>query len=118
MKKMKIATAILGLLSGGWMLIDGIHVLLKGKYLGPDKPGPWANLFYKFNIDVYKLGPLFILFGIVWLTFIFGLWTNQNWTYMLGLVISIMTLWYLPVGTIVSIVIILILLTSKLKLGL
>ncbi|TSA38728.1 MAG: hypothetical protein D4R64_01940 [Porphyromonadaceae bacterium] len=70
---MKIAITILGLLNGGWMLTDGIYVLLKGKYIGPDKPGPWATLFYKLNIDVFKLGPLSILFGVVWLTFILGL---------------------------------------------
>lgn len=49
------------------MLIDGIYVIINGKYIGPPKPGPWANLFYKFNIDVFKLGPLFMLFGILWL---------------------------------------------------
>lgn len=115
---MKIIITILGLLNGGWMLADGIHVLLKGKYIGPDKPGPWAALFYKLNIDVFKLGVLFILFGAVWLTFILGLWTNQSWTYILGLAISIFTLWYLPVGTVISIIVIIILLTAKLKLGL
>mgnify|MGYP007060777724 FL=1 len=49
---MKIFLTILGLLNGGYMLIDGIYVMLKGKYIGPEKPGLWANLFYKLNIDV------------------------------------------------------------------
>ena len=66
------------------MLLDGIFVIIKGKYIGPEKPGPWANLFYKLNIDVFKLGPLFIVFGLLWLIFLFGLWTNQSWTYILG----------------------------------
>jgi hypothetical protein len=115
---MKILIIILSLLNGGYMLIDGIFVMLKGKYIGPEKPGPWANLFYKFNIDVFKLGPLYIIFGLAWLAFIYGLWTNQTWTYLFGLIISILSLWYLPIGTAISVIIIILLLTAKRKLGL
>ena len=99
------------------MLLDGIYVILKGKYIGPDKPGPWANLFYKLDINVFKLGPLFIILGIVWLIFLFGLWTNQSWTYLLGLIIAILTLWYLPFGTLLATIILIVLLTSRQKLG-
>ena len=115
---MKILITILGLLNGVYMLLDGLFVLFKGKYIGPEKPGPWANLFYKLNIDVFKLGPLFIIFGLLWLTLVFSLWTNQTWTYVFGLAISILTLWYLPVGTIFSVIVLLVLLTAKSKLGL
>ena len=99
------------------MLLDGIYVILKGKYIGPDKPGPWANLFYKLDINVFKLGPLFIILGIVWLIFLFGLRTSQSWTYLLGLIIAILTLWYLPFGTLLATIILIILLTSRQKLG-
>ena len=106
---MKVLITILGFLNGGYMLLDGIFVMMKGKYIGPEKPGPWANLFYKLNIDVFKLGPLFIFFGLLWLVWLYGLWTNQGWAYSFGIIISILTLWYLPVGTIFSLIILLIL---------
>ena len=115
---MKILIILLGLLNGGYMLIDGIFVMLKGKYIGPDKPGPWANLFYKFDINVFKLGPLFIIYGLVWVVFVIGLFTNQSWTYILGIVISILSLWYLPVGTLFSLVVLIVLLVSRQKMGL
>ena len=115
---MKILITILGLLNGGYMLLDGIYVMLKGKYIGPEKPGPWANLFYKLKIDVFNLGPLFIGFGLLWLFWLYCLWTNQSWTYILGIVTSILTFWYLPVGTIFSVIILLILVFAKQKLGL
>jgi hypothetical protein len=86
-------------MNGAYMLLDGIYVILKGKFIGPEKPGPWANLFYKFNVDVFKLGPLFIIFGLCWMLWLCGLWTSQSWAYLFGLVISILTLWYLPAGT-------------------
>src|SRR6187399_797085 len=116
--RMKILITLLGLLNGGYMLLDGIYVMLKGKYIGPEKPGPWANLFYKLKIDVFNLGPLFIAFGLLWLFWLYCLWTNQSWTYSLGIIISILTLWYLPVGTIFSLIMLLTLLFAKQKLGL
>lgn len=115
---MKILITILGFLNGGYMLLDGIFVMLKGKYIGPEKPGPWANLFYKLNIDVFKLGPVFIVFGMLWLIWLYGLWTNQSWTYTFGLIISILTLWYLPVGTLFSIIIFFVLIFARHKIGL
>lgn len=116
--RMKILISILGFINGGYMLLDGVYVLVKNKYIGPQKPGPWANLFYKLDINVFKLGPLFVVFGILWLTWLYGLWTNQNWAYYFGLIICILTLWYLPIGTITSISILLTLLFAKHKIGL
>lgn len=113
---MKILVTILGFINGSYMLSDGIYVMLKGKFIGPDKPGPWANLFYKFNIDVFKLGPLFIVFGLLWLTWLYSLWTNQSWSYFYGLVLAILTLWYLPIGTLFSVIIMAVLFFAKQKL--
>jgi hypothetical protein len=115
---MKILISILGFINGGYMLLDGIFVMLKGKYIGPDKPGPWANLFYKLGIDVFKLGPLFIIFGLLWLTWLYALWTNQNWAYLFGLILSVFTLWYLPVGSLFSVIVFIVLLTARSKLQL
>jgi uncharacterized membrane protein (DUF2068 family) len=114
---MKILIFILGLLNGGYMLLDGIYVLIKCKYIGPEKPGPWAGIFEKFNVNVFKLGPLFIAFGLMWLIWLYGLWTNQSWSWLFGIVISILTFWYLPVGTLFSLVILLVLIFAKQKIG-
>lgn len=100
------------------MLMDGIFVLIKGKFIGPEKPGPWANLFYKLNVDVFKLGPLFIFYGLIWLVWLYALWTQQSWAYLAGLIISALTLWYMPIGTLISLIIIITLLTARSKMGL
>ncbi len=99
------------------MLLDGIYVIIKGKYIGPEKPGPWSFLFDKLGVNVFNLGPLFIIYGLLWFAWLFGLLTNQYWTYMFGIIISISTLWYLPVGTLFSVIILMILLFAKGKLG-
>jgi len=95
------------------MLTDGIYVLIKGKYIGTEPPGPWAILFGKLNIDVFKLGPLFVIYGISWLVFLITIVTKQPWAYLLGVILSVSTLWYLPVGAIVSFIILIILIANK-----
>jgi hypothetical protein len=102
---LKNIVAGLALINGLWMLIDGIYVLANGKYIGPEKPGPWASLLGMTGIDVFRLGPLFVLFGVLWLTFSGSIFVGATWARTLGLVLSVMTLWYLPFGTLISIVV-------------
>jgi hypothetical protein len=110
---MKTFVAILGLLNGGYMLADGIYVLANGKYIGPEKPGPWADLFSKMGVDVFSLGPLFIVFGIAWLVWSYAIANNRNWGFSFGILLCILTLWYLTVGTAVSIIILVLLILFR-----
>ena len=112
---MRIAIIILSLLNGAYMLADGIYVLINGKYIGPEKPGPWANIFQLFNIDVFKLGALFVLFGLAWLGFTAMYVSNIGWAFTLGVIMCILTLWYLPVGTIFSLIILALLIVLRLN---
>lgn len=75
---MKVLIMLLGLLNGGYMLIDRIYVIINGKYIGPEKPGPWASIFYHFNLNVFKFGWLFIVFGILWLLWVAMWWANKS----------------------------------------
>ena len=100
----KLTATLIALLAGGWMLADGIHVLLKGKYIGPDKPGPWSIPFARLGIDPFKLGPVFILFGILWLAGIALLFTDKPWALYAAGAVAIASLWYLPLGTVLSLI--------------
>ena len=101
---MRYIVLVLSLVNGLWMLIDGIYVISTGKYIGPEKPGPWASLIGMTGVDVFKFGPVFVLFGVAWLAFVTAFWFDRPWAKMLGIVLSILTLWYLPFGTLISIV--------------
>lgn len=107
---MKIVLVLIAIVMGGYMLADGIYVLARGKYIGPEKPGPWAGIFEKFQVNVFSLGPLFVVFGISWLVLATGIGTGQSWARMYGLILSILSLWYLPVGTLLAIITFIILL--------
>ena len=106
---MRYVVAALSLINGLWMLTDGVHVILKGKYIGPERPGPWASLVGWTGVDVFKLGPLFIAFGLAWLVFVGAFLTDATWARTFGIVLSIATLWYLPFGTLISLVVLVLL---------
>ena len=105
MKWMRYAIIGLSLINGLWMLVDGIYVLTRGKYIGPEKPGPWASVVGLTGVDVFKLGPVFVLFGLAWLTFVGAFWFDQPWSRTFGIALSVLTLWYLPFGTLIAVIV-------------
>jgi hypothetical protein len=55
---------------------------------------------------------------VSWLIFIYVLRTNQDWTLLFGILISVFTIWYIKVGTFISIITIALLLIFKQQFGL
>lgn len=114
---MKLFISIVGLINGLYMFADGVYVLMYGKYIGPPKPGPWSVLFEKLHVDVFKLGPVFVVYGLLWLTWLYGLWSHASWSYTFGMCVSIATLWYLPLGTLFSLLTLAMLVFGRQRLG-
>ena len=110
---MRILTIILAFINGAYMLFDGAYVMRNGKYFGPAKPGPWSALFEKLGVDVFKLGPLFVVWGLAWLILAFLIVQKKKIAKTLGLAIAVLTLWYLPVGALISVMVIISLLSRK-----
>lgn len=106
---MNYVVVALSLINGAWMAIDGIYVIANGKYIGPEKPGPWASLIGLTGVDVFRLGPMFIVFGVAWLAFGVGFLSEAAWARTFGIALSVLSLWYLPFGTLISLVVLAIL---------
>ncbi len=98
----KAIASLIALLVGGWMIFDGIHALTTGKYFGPERPGPWSHVVTLIGIDPFRLGVPFIALGVLWLLFLSAMLLHQSWAWYAALLTAILTLWYLPVGTILS----------------
>ncbi len=109
----KIIIVLIALLNGGWMIFDGIHVLLKGKYFGPETPGPWSNIISSIGINPFKFGIPFIILGLLWIIFLTTILLHVSWGWYGALITAIATLWYLPVGTILSIIYIVLLIVFR-----
>ena len=108
--------AFIALSVGGWMIFDGSHVLIYGKYFGPEKPGPWSAIVSSIGLNPFKLGVPFIALGLLWLLFLVGILSHRSWAWYGALVTAIASLWFLPIGTLFSVIYIVLLLVFRSRL--
>jgi len=113
----KISLLLLALLNGGWMLFDGLHVIRKGKYFGPEEPGVWSKIVASLGINPFSIGPVFVALGLFWFVSVAGLLASMSWGWFALMVAATATLWYVKVGTAISLIVIVLLLMFKASLG-
>ena len=107
--------------TAGWMFFDGTRALFVGDYVTPKSGefagqlGPWSNLVKAIGIEprstLMKL--IFVVYSVVALVIGICFVLGQSWAWWGMLVVSILGLWYLPVGTIINIIVIGLLLFNK-----
>ncbi len=113
----------LGLIQGGWFVFDGGRALIVGDYFTPasgqhaGQLGPWSRVVSGVGLDPRGafIKWLHVLLGVAWLValVVFAMRPASGWWMVLGCAAA--SLWYLPVGTLVSIVVIALLLTPQIR---
>ena len=98
----RVVRVVAGAACGGWMLFDGLHVLQTGRYIGPERPGPWADLVEAAGVDPFALGPLFVGVGLLWLGYVVLELARQPLARKVGRGAALLTLWYVPVGSLLA----------------
>ncbi len=92
------------------MAFDGAHRLVRGDYVRIDgRLGPWAGLVEQAGIDPMSLGSLFFVLGAGMMIGGVGLLLGRRWAWSWAVVFAMGTLWYLPFGTGISALILLLL---------
>ncbi len=110
----RVVLAILALITGGYQVADGIHVLATGVYMGPATPGMWRHVLGAAGIDPYGFGPGFVVLGVCWLVALASLLATRSgpaWWSLLA--VAVLTLWYLPVGTLTALASIVVLIAGR-----
>lgn len=102
----------LALFSGGWLAFDGAHALVTGDYVTPrtgrfaGQLGPWSKVVSAVGIEprstAMKL--IHVVVGAAWLIAMAGFATRQPWGRGGMLVCAILGLWYLPWGTLLGMI--------------
>jgi hypothetical protein len=92
------------------MLVDGTIALATGYYFWPAngghaRLGPWALVVGAVGIDPHSLlmKLIFLVFGVAWLVHA-GFVAADRRNPVATVLLAILTLWYLPFGTLVAIV--------------
>ncbi len=100
---MRLLLIFASALQGIWMLADGIHALRSGHYYGPSL-GLWAAVVSRAGIDPNSTTMMwtFVAFGVLWLIVLAMVGARARHALTLALLAAIITLWFLPVGTLLS----------------
>ncbi len=102
--------AALALFEAGWMLFDGSRALIKGDYVTPKsgtyagRLGPWSKIVKAIGLEPRStlMKSIFVVYGFVWLIIIMCFVLQLSWARWGLLIAAIGALWYLPIGTLLS----------------
>lgn len=100
---LKYALLVIGILQGLFMLTDGIHVIMTGSYIS-GQVGPWAVIVRAVGVNVYGMGPVFLVLGSLWLFGSILLLVRPGKGLMLLAITATVTLFYAVFGTLLSII--------------
>jgi hypothetical protein len=108
----RVGLVVLGLIEGAWMTFDGTRALTVGDYVTPSSGshagqlGPWNYVVNAVGIPPRStaMKVIFVVGGLSWLVSTLGLAFRSGWALPAMLIAAVATLWYLPVGTIFSII--------------
>jgi len=122
---LKWCIVLLAVLQFGFMAFDGSRALIKGDYIRPKtgeyagQLGPWSKITMAVGINPEGnfMKVLFVLWGVagLWLTYRFI--QNPTGALMSLLIFDACTLWYLTVGTVSSVIQIVLLVILRSRLG-
>lgn len=98
------------------MLVDGILALITGSYFAPGgQIGPWAGVVSAAGIAPFSTGMKVAFAGLgaayILSAAAYALYMRRSSIYLAA--VAILTLWYLPLGTILSLVVLVSIATAK-----
>lgn len=114
---------LLALVEAGWLAFDGSRALVMGDYVTPasgeyaGQLGPWAQVVSAVGIEPRStlMKSIHLGLGAAWLPVIGAFILRRSWAWWGMLLCAAATLWYLPFGTLLSVVQIVLLLLPPLR---
>lgn len=109
--------------SASWMVFDGTRALILGDYVTPPagefagQLGPWSNLVQAIGLEPRSIWMklIFVIQGIATMTIIVSYLLNKPWSRTVLLAAMLLGLWYLPIGTLVNLIALILLLLTRSK---
>lgn len=112
---------ILTMLNAGWMTFDGARALTVGDYVTPQtgeyagQLGPWSKLVQIIGIEprstIMKL--IFVGYGVASIVIAICFALKISWAWWGMLIIAVLGLWYLPIGTVINIIVLVFLFVTE-----
>jgi hypothetical protein len=103
---------VLGLMQGAWLTFDGSRALIVGDYVTPSSGeyagqlGPWSKVVTALGIPPRStlMKSIHLALGLAWLVTTVAFISGAPWAWSTMIACSVLTLWYLPFGTLFGII--------------
>lgn len=114
----------LAVVDAGYMVADGGRALVAGDYFTPSSGqhagelGPWARIVSAAGIDPRSTGmkAFFVVYGAIWLTVAAAFaFRPAPWSWWAMVALAAGSVWYLVVGTAISVAIVALLLVPAVR---
>jgi hypothetical protein len=123
MPTLKWIVLALGLFQGGWLMFDGGRALIVGDYVTPSsgpragRLGPWSRIVSASGFEPRStfIKCLHLFLGMAWVVSLLAFCLRPGAGWWAVLLCAGATLWYLPVGTLLSVLVIVLLLMPQLR---
>jgi hypothetical protein len=114
---------LLAFIEGGWLAFDGGRALVVGDYVTPSSGkfagqlGPWSKLVSAVGVDPRSplMKAVHLVLGLVWLAVMACFALRLPWAWWGMVACAVAGLWYLPFGTLLSVIQIVLLLLPPLR---
>lgn len=109
---------VLMTINAGFMAFDGFRALIVGDYITPSSGeyagqlGPWSKLVEAVGIKPRStlMKVLFVGYGLITLLTLIAFILQLSWSWWAVLAMAVLGLWYLPFGTIINLISVILLL--------
>lgn len=117
----KWVVVLMALLEAGWFAFDGARALIVGDYVTPKSGqyagqlGPWSKLVQAVGIEPRStlMKAIFTFYGTIWLFIIVSFILDASWSHWAMVAAAAGAVWYLPFGTLLSLLQIIVLLLPR-----
>lgn len=108
---LRVLIVVLALVEASWMSFDGTRALVVGDYVTPrsgahaGQLGPWHYVVSAVGIPPRStaMKTLFLVYGVCWFFIVIAFVRGTSWAATGMLIAAVGSLWYLPIGTVFSI---------------
>ena len=107
MRLLRFGIVVFVIIDGGYMLLDGIHALVTGSYIGAGtgQLGPWASIVSAVGVKPASraMELTFVALGLAWFVALALYLRRPAAGSTVLAIVAVATLWYAPFGTLFSV---------------
>jgi hypothetical protein len=99
---------VLSILSGVFMMLDGLAALATGSYIAPGgQIGPWVAVLRAVGISAFSSGVkvAFVVLGAAYVVSAVAFAFYRPYSRLYLGAIALLTLWYVPIGSFISLIV-------------